>query len=123
MSGESANPDRGGVRGETADPTRVCPHFHAAIEMIGKRWSGAIVWALSDRELRFADLGRAVPGLSDRLLSERLRELESAGLIERRVEDGKPVRVIYTLTEKGRDLIPAVREVERWASEWQAPLN
>lgn len=73
--------------------------------------------------MRFGDLKRAVPGLSDRLLSRRLRELEEAGLIERRVEDGKPVHVSYSLTEKGRGLIPAVRAVESWATDWREPLN
>lgn len=123
MNGESARRDT--ADGTARDPglNQVCPHFHAAIELIGKRWSGAIIWALGDSDLRFADLKRSVPGLSDRLLSRRLRELESAGLVERRVEDRKPVRVIYSLTEKGLGLIPAVRAVEEWAAYWQRPLN
>ncbi len=66
----------------------VCPHFHAAIELIGKRWTGAIVCALTERPMRFGELGKAVPGLSDRLLSQRLRELEEEGLVEREVEAG-----------------------------------
>ena len=82
----------------------VCPHFHAAIELIGKRWTGAIVCALTEQPLRFGELAKAVPGLSDRLLSQRLRELEEEGLVEREVEDGTPVRVTYSLTEKGADL-------------------
>lgn len=123
MNGETAN--REAADGRVAEPalTEVCPHFHAAIELIGKRWSGAIIWALSEGPLRFADLKRAVPGLSDRLLSQRLRELEATGLIERRVEDGKPVRVHYGLTEKGRGLKPAVRAVQEWASDWQETLH
>lgn len=103
--------------------TEVCPHFHAAIEMIGKRWSGAIIWALSDGPMRFADLKRAVPGLSDRLLSRRLRELEAAGMITRRVEDDLPVKVTYELTEKGRSLRPAIQMLREWACDWhQEPL-
>ena len=66
----------------------VCPHFHAAIELIGKRWTGAIVFALTEGPLRFGELAKAVPGLSDRLLSQRLRELEGEGLVEREVEAG-----------------------------------
>lgn len=97
----------------------VCPHFHAAIELIGKRWTGAIVCALTERPLRFGELAKAVPGLSDRLLSQRLRELEEEGLVEREVEAGTPVRVTYSLTEKGAELRPAIRELGIWARHWQ----
>jgi DNA-binding HxlR family transcriptional regulator len=104
--------------------TEVCPHFHAAIELIGKRWSGAIIWALAEGPMRFADLKRAVPGLSDRLLSQRLRELETAGLIARTVEDGVPVRVTYELTDKGSALRPAIQSLREWACDWQrAPAH
>jgi DNA-binding HxlR family transcriptional regulator len=104
--------------------TEVCPHFHAAIELIGKRWSGAIIWALADGPMRFADLRRAIPGLSDRLLSRRLRELETVGLITRTVEDGLPVKVSYDLTEKGRSLRPAIQMLRDWACDWhQEPAH
>jgi DNA-binding HxlR family transcriptional regulator len=96
----------------------VCPHFHAAIELIGKRWTGAIVWALTERPLRFGELVKAVPGLSDRLLSRRLRELEEKGLVEREVEPGSPVRVTYSLTEAGAGLRPAIAELQLWARRW-----
>lgn len=98
----------------------VCPHFHAAIELIGKRWTGAIVSALTERPLRFGELAKAVPGLSDRLLSQRLRELEDAGVVERDVEPGTPVRVIYSLTEKGADLGPTMSELHAWARRWKS---
>lgn len=96
----------------------VCPHFHAAIELIGKRWTGAILSALTDGPQRFAELARAVPGLSDRLLSQRLRELEEEGLVGREVEAGTPVRVTYSLTEKGAGLRPAIAELKQWARRW-----
>jgi DNA-binding HxlR family transcriptional regulator len=96
----------------------VCPHFHAAIELIGKRWTGAIISALIEGPLRFGDLARAVPGLSDRLLSQRLRELEAEGLVEREVESGTPVRVTYSLTEMGAELGPAIGELKQWAKRW-----
>ena len=97
----------------------VCPHFHAAIELIGKRWTGAIVSALTEGPLRFGELARAVPGLSDRLLSQRLRELEEEGVVKREVEAGSPVRVSYSLTEKGAELRPAIQELKLWAKRWQ----
>jgi DNA-binding HxlR family transcriptional regulator len=97
----------------------VCPHFHAAIELIGKRWTGAILCALTEGPLRFGELAKAVPGLSDRLLSQRLRELEKAGLVQREVEAGSPVRVSYSLTAKGAELGPAIEELRVWARRWK----
>jgi len=99
-------------------PEEVCPHFHAAIELIGKRWTGAIVCAMTERPMRFGELRRVVPGLSDRLLSQRLRELEEEGLVQRDVEAGTPVRVTYSLTVRGEELGPAIREIRIWAKRW-----
>jgi DNA-binding HxlR family transcriptional regulator len=99
---------------------KVCPHFHAAVELVGKRWSGAILSALTEEPRRFGELVDAVPGMSDRLLSQRLRELEAEGLVERTVETGAPVRVSYSLTEKGADLSPALQELGAWGRRWQA---
>jgi DNA-binding HxlR family transcriptional regulator len=107
------------VEATTTESQGVCPHFHAAIELIGKRWTGAIVCALTERPLRFGELARAVPGLSDRLLSQRLRELEDEGVVERTVEAGSPVRVTYSLTEKGAELRPAIAELRAWAQRWK----
>ncbi|HVD86953.1 MAG TPA: helix-turn-helix domain-containing protein [Solirubrobacterales bacterium] len=101
-------------------PAPVCPHFHEAIELIGKRWTGAIVCALTERPMRYAELGKAIPGLSDRLLSQRLRELEDEGLVKRDVEAGSPVRVTYSLTDAGRELDPAIRELKAWAKRWKS---
>ena len=103
----------------TGRPAGVCPDFHAAVELIGRRWAGAILWALSERPHFFAELAVAVPGLSDRLLSRRLRELEKADLVERSVHDGAPARVSYALTEKGRALEPAMVELRDWARSWK----
>lgn len=105
---------------QTEESAGVCPHFHAAIELIGKRWTGAILCALTEGPLRFGELSRAVPGLSDRLLSQRLRELEEEGLVERQVEPDSPVRVVYSLSEPGDELRPAIRELRAWARRWRA---
>lgn len=108
------------VRTAQEQPPGVCPHFHAAIELIGKKWTGAIVFALTDGPLRFGELAKAVPGLSDRLLSRRLRELEREGLVKREVEPGSPVRVSYSLTESGVELRPALTELKAWANRWHS---
>jgi DNA-binding HxlR family transcriptional regulator len=97
-----------------------CPHYHEAIELIGKRWTGAIVVVLLDGPLRFSEISAAVPELSDRLLSERMKELEARGLVERTVHPGPPVRVEYGLTEMGRELEPALSELKAWARRWLA---
>jgi DNA-binding HxlR family transcriptional regulator len=104
----------------TGAEKQVCPHFHAAVELIGKRWSGAILSALGEGPCRFVELNAAVPGMSDRLLSKRLRELESKGLVKRDVSPGPPTTVTYSLTEKGTDLNPALRELREWGRRWKA---
>ena len=97
-----------------------CPHLHEAVELVGKRWTGAIVYVLLEhrRPMRFSEVGAAVPQMSDRLLSERMKELEARGIVERRVGGASPARVEYELTEMGRDLAPALSELEAWAHRW-----
>src|SRR5918995_5707381 len=96
-----------------------CSLYHHAIELIGKRWTGAILLVLMDGPLHFSEIRGLVPDISDRLLSERLKELEGESIVERRVIDGAPVRVEYSLTEKGAALEPVVRSLKSWAHEWQ----
>jgi DNA-binding HxlR family transcriptional regulator len=97
---------------------QVCHRFHAAIELIGARWTGAILRVLFTGCHRYAQIRAAVPGLSDTMLAERLRTLEADGLIERRVIPSSPVQVEYHLTEKGRDLEPVLDAVISWAHRW-----
>ena len=101
--------------------SRLCPRYHKAIELIGRRWTGAIVRTLVSGPHRFNELLSAIPGISDRLLTERLRELESEGLVLRTVLPESPVRVIYELTDCGRDLEPALEQIGRWAERWITP--
>ena len=96
----------------------VCPYYHQAIELIGKRWTGAIVVALLPAPRRFSEIAHSIPQISDRLLSMRLKELESFGIVARRVYQGAPVRVEYELTAKGRALEPAVTALRAWACDW-----
>jgi DNA-binding HxlR family transcriptional regulator len=89
------------------------------VELIGRRWAGAILYALTDGPLHFAQLNEAVPGMSDRLLSHRLKELEEAGLVRREVQEaGKRVRVSYELTQKGHSLEPVMGGLADWARNW-----
>jgi len=94
-----------------------CSLYHRAIELVGKRWTGAILLVLMDGPLHFSGIRQLVPELSDRLLSERLKELEAEGIVERRVLDGAPVRVEYSLTPKGRALEPSLAALKEWARE------
>lgn len=100
-------------------PHTCCPHFHQAVELVGKRWTGAILYVLlHGGSMRFSEIANAVPDLSDRLLSERMKELESFGIVERRVTDTAPARVAYELTDRGRELAPALHELKAWADRW-----
>jgi DNA-binding HxlR family transcriptional regulator len=104
----------------TADTQRgtCCPLYHEAVELVGRRWTGAILRVLMDGPLRFSEIAQAVPELSDRLLSERMKELEARGIVGRTVHPGPPVRVEYALSEMGRELGPALSEIQRWARRW-----
>jgi len=106
---------RGRVTAKGRDLSGFCPRFHYAVELIGRRWTGAIVRALCGGPLRFNELLSTVPGLSDRLLTERLRELEREHIVSRVVVSGPPVRVQYSLTERGIELEPIIRALGEWA--------
>jgi DNA-binding HxlR family transcriptional regulator len=93
-----------------------CSLYHRAVELIGKRWTGAIVLVLMEGPLRFSAITQLVPGLSDRLLAERLKELEAEGIVERHAAG--PGHADYGLTEKGRALEPAVRALKSWARSY-----
>jgi DNA-binding HxlR family transcriptional regulator len=99
---------------------QVCDRFHAAIERIGRRWTGAIISSLLKGATRFCEIREAIPGISDRLLTERLKELEENGIVARDVSSARPPQVSYCLTEKGKALEPALDAVadraERWGS-------
>jgi DNA-binding HxlR family transcriptional regulator len=97
---------------------QVCARFHAAIELIGTRWSGAILRAMFTGHHRYAQIKAAVPGLSDTMLASRLRILESEGLIERSVIPTSPVQVAYHLTEMGLELEPVLDAVITWSHKW-----
>ncbi len=95
-----------------------CPYLHYAFELLGRRWTGAILRALQSGRTRFSDLRDTVPDLSDRMLSERLKELEAEGIVMRRVLPETPVRVEYTLTSRGQALAPIIQAVLAWCADW-----
>ena len=105
------------LRGRTPDG-HCCPFYHEAIELVGRRWTGAIIRVLMERPMRFSEVGQAVPELSDRLLSARMKELEARGIVERTVHPGPPVRVEYSLSRMGRELGPALSQLQDWAQRW-----
>ncbi len=92
-----------------------CPYFHHLIELIGRRWTAVIIWTLANGPTRFAEFRPAIPGLSDRLLTDRLAELEAEGLVGRCDHEGA---TCYQLTEKGAGLIPLLESASDLAESW-----
>lgn len=105
----------------SAHPPALCSRFHRASELIGRRWTGAIIFVLMESRCRFATLRTAIPDITDRMLSERLHELELEGIVERTVIPETPVRVEYSLTKKGRELASAIDAIGDWARKWIEP--
>ena len=99
-------------------PAPVCARFHKAVELIGGRWTGAIIQTLLQGKTRYALIKAAIPDITDRMLSERLRSLESEELVTRRVVPQSPIRVEYELTKKGRSLESSLHEISTWAERW-----
>ena len=97
------------------------PRFHRASELIGRRWTGAIIYILLKSRCRFATLRDAIPEITDRMLSDRLQELEHEGIVERTVVPEPPIRVEYELTKKGRELAAAMNAIADWAEKWIGP--
>ncbi|AQZ67548.1 Transcriptional regulator, HxlR family [[Actinomadura] parvosata subsp. kistnae] len=97
---------------------QVCARFHIALELIGARWTGAVIHMIFKGAHRYADIKAAIPGINDTMLARRLRELESAGLVERRVLATSPVRVEYHLTAMGQELRPTLDELVKWSHKW-----
>jgi DNA-binding HxlR family transcriptional regulator len=104
--------------GNPASAPSLCSKFHVASELIGRRWTGAIIYVLLRSRCRFATLRSAIPDITDRMLSDRLQELEHEGIVERTVIPETPVRVEYSLTKKGRALASAMDAIAEWADKW-----
>jgi DNA-binding HxlR family transcriptional regulator len=102
-----------------AEP-RICEHFQRAANLIARRWNPQILGAMLDDVVRFTDIRNAIPGLSDRILSDRLKDLELEGIVTREVTPETPVRIEYRLTPRGRDLAGVIDELGAWAERWAA---
>ncbi|MFC0212544.1 winged helix-turn-helix transcriptional regulator [Paenibacillus chartarius] len=98
--------------------SQLCPKFETAFELLGKRWTGLIIRVLLSGPKRFKDISDLIPSMSDRMLSERFKELEAAGILIRHVYPETPVRIEYELTEKGRGLETAMNELQKWADKY-----
>lgn len=98
--------------------TAYCPHYRRAVELIGRKWSGAILRAMLAGTTQFSDFAGVIPGVSDRLISVRLKEFETEGIVERIVIPEKPVRIQYRLTPKGEALGGVVFAISDWAEAW-----
>ena len=96
----------------------MCPRFENAFELLGKRWTGLIIKTLLNGRNRFSDIASAIPNMSARMLTERFKELETEGIIIRKVYPETPVRIEYELTEKGHELQAVMDEVQKWAEKW-----
>lgn len=103
--------------------THLCPKFEKAATLLGKRWTGLIIRVLMDGPRRFNDLLKIIEDVSDRVLTERLRELEAEGLVERTVYPDSPVRVLYSLTTKGRAMETVIAAIGSWAEQWVTMEN
>ncbi|TMV50719.1 helix-turn-helix transcriptional regulator [Paenibacillus mesophilus] len=96
----------------------LCPKFETAFELLGKRWTGLIIQVLMDGPKRFKDISSMIPDMSDRMLTERFKELEQAGIVVRNVYPEMPIRIEYELTEKGKALRPVMDAVQSWGDHW-----
>ncbi|GAA0102007.1 winged helix-turn-helix transcriptional regulator [Paraclostridium bifermentans] len=96
----------------------MCPKFENAFELLGKRWTGLIIRTLMSGQKRFSDIADVIPNMSARMLTERLKELESEGIVVRKVYPEIPVRIEYELTEKGQELRSVMDEIQKWAEKW-----
>ncbi|OZE93209.1 hypothetical protein CH299_28000 [Rhodococcus sp. 14-2686-1-2] len=92
-----------------------CPYFAAAMDLLGRRWAGVVLRALVAGSMRFRDLANAIPGITDRMLSQRLKDLEAGGLVERLVRTTTPVQVEYRLTTSGVELGTVLLHLNEWA--------
>jgi DNA-binding HxlR family transcriptional regulator len=100
------------------DYNTMCPKYEMAIDILGKKWTGLIIRVMMGGPRRFKELKEQIPEMSDRILTERMKELEACGLVERKVYPETPVRIEYILTQKGKDLQYVIGSIQTWGEKW-----
>ncbi|WP_307206970.1 winged helix-turn-helix transcriptional regulator [Paenibacillus harenae] len=100
------------------DYSTMCPKYEAAADILGKKWTGRIIRVLLGGPKRFKEIKEQIPEMSDKMLTDRMKELESQNIINRNVYPEMPVRIEYDLTDKGRELQPVIESIQKWGEEW-----
>jgi DNA-binding HxlR family transcriptional regulator len=101
----------------------ICPKFEQTFAILGKKWTGLIIDVLLDGPRRFKDLSQAISGVSDRVLVERLKELEKEDIVTRDLDDSCEMKSGYCLTEKGKSLKNVMTEIQEWADQWICEID
>ncbi len=96
----------------------LCPKVEAMLNLLGKKWNALIIYALSHETMKFSEIEKYIPGLSSRLLNERLKYLETEGIIHKEVLVEDSIKIRYSLTDKGEELAKAFSSLEQWAEKW-----
>ena len=102
--------------------SQICPRFEKAMSIISQRWTGLVIYQLLTGPQRFSTIESAI-GISGRVLSERLKDLEQEEIVKRDVFPETPVRIEYSLTEKGLSLEPLMKDIEKWSQTWLDPIE
>ncbi len=102
----------------SVDYSTMCPRYEAAADLLGKKWTGRIIRVLLGGPKRFKDMKEQIPEMSDKMLTDRMKELETLGIVNRHVYPEMPVRIEYELTDKGRDLQPVIESIQAWGEQW-----
>ncbi|QJD84110.1 winged helix-turn-helix transcriptional regulator [Cohnella herbarum] len=100
------------------DYSKMCPKYESAAELLGKKWTGLIIRVMLGGPKRFKDIKEQIPEMSDKMLTDRMKELEAAGILTRTVYPEMPVRIEYELTEKGRQLEEVIHSIQNWGEQW-----
>ncbi|OUM96271.1 MAG: HxlR family transcriptional regulator [Thermobacillus sp. ZCTH02-B1] len=100
------------------DYSRMCPKYESAAEILGKKWTGLIIYVLLGGPKRFKEIKELIPDMSDKMLTDRMKELEALNIVKRSVYPEMPVRIEYELTPKGKALEPVIQSIQRWSHEW-----